>query len=48
MSDSKQVKCWDCIYEWRCDWSKNHSGDCAEFKKDNITIEITMGAEQDG
>ena len=26
-------KCWDCIYEFLCDWSENENGDCKMFRE---------------
>ena len=24
--------CWDCVYEWQCDWLMNADGKCSQFK----------------
>ena len=33
----KQIKknmCWDCLYEYRCDWTENVNGQCEHFIPD--------------
>ena len=26
-------KCWECIYEFMCDWSENKDGECKMYRE---------------
>lgn len=39
------VKCWECIYEYLCDWSENENGDCKMFREAKDDCKESIGHE---
>ncbi len=32
------AKCWECIFEWRCDWRQIKDGVCQDYKQDTTEV----------